>query len=372
MRHILLSLLFLLCLLPYTIAQHIDQYINVDAVPRLLLSEVPEHIITKSEFPTSVTYRGDGITAPMDSLLQSILDKYYQDLGVKGLSAAVLLDDGRVWKGTAGYSYIDNADTVFMQPHMSLGIGSVSKIVTAATVLKLTEEGLLDLDDEIGEYIDVFANVNPNASIEEVLKHTSGIFSYTEHPAFNDSLGADITRHWQPEEVLENFINTPYFPPGFGWYYSNTNYLILGMIIENITGQNYHDVVQQKIFSALDSSYFRLLPQQQTATELAHVYVDVNGDGNSDDVTALMPLTAFYSTAWSSGAYMATPTDLVHFLQTLFTGGILENSSINAMQTTYNLGNGLGYGLGIIRIPGEYKKRLGTQWRFFLLFYCNT
>ena len=166
----------------------------------------------------------------LDKRLQTVLDKGLVKYDIRGVSAAIVNSDS-VWVGTAGISH----DMVSMKPDMLFSIGSVTKNFVAALTLKLAEEGTLSLEDRLSDWLPAYPYVDPEITIRQLLNHTSGIYMFWNNDDLWDALKNDRSRKWTPEEVL-GYIKEPDFAPGEGWRYSNTNYLLMAMIIEKATG----------------------------------------------------------------------------------------------------------------------------------------
>ena len=116
-------------------------------------------------------------------------------------------------------------------------IGSVTKSFTVTVLLQLVDEGRVTLDDPIGDFV---PNIhNPEATLEELANMTSGVFNYTENPDFTNEFIQDLQRVWTEQELIQAAIEKPpYFAPGEGWHYSNTNTVALGLVVEQVTGNS--------------------------------------------------------------------------------------------------------------------------------------
>jgi len=118
---------------------------------------------------------------------------------------------------------------------MLFAISSITKNFVAASTFKLIEEGILALDDPISKWLPPYNYIDSTITIRQLLNHTSGIYMFFSNQQIWDDLKKDRTKVWRPEEVL-NYIKEPYFDPGEEFRYSNTNYLLLAMIIEKVSG----------------------------------------------------------------------------------------------------------------------------------------
>ncbi len=308
---------------------------------------------TKPTTP-AVQFRGNFDAALADSF-QLALETLLGDLDSKGLSAAVIADNGDEWQGAAGISHMGTD----MTTEMYLGMGSISKSVTAACILKLEEEGLLTIEDSIGTYLPAYPNVLPTVTIQQLLNHTSGIFDFLDHPSILDSMKEDFSRVWQPEEILNDFVNAPYFATGTGWHYSNTNYVLAGLIIEQVTGQAYHEVVRQKLLTPNGLDNLFLNPYETASGDIAHVWINYPGGKLDMDAFGLTPIS-IYSSAWAAGAFFSQPALAAKWMKSLLDGQVLSASSMNKMKT-FVPANDKEYGLGLMKLSTGYQSFIGHQ-----------
>jgi D-alanyl-D-alanine carboxypeptidase len=284
--------------------------------------------------------------------LQQTLDSLQAQYNPIGLSAALAMPNGSIWEGATGINSTAAGDT--LHPGLLLGIGSVSKNLTAATLLQLEEEGLLSLDDSLGHWLPPYPNVNGSITLRRLLNHTSGIANYTDNPAFwqqvNSALGTPIA----PTTILQNHVGAPLFAPGAGWSYSNTNYLLAGLVIEAATETSFHQAVRERLLLPQELSTVFLLPQETAPQALGHMWVDINGDGVADNFTGLgLPQTAIFSGAWAAGAYCSSAADMASWIKRLMEGDVLPSASLGAMMETVQVTPGFRYGLGLYRIEAD-------------------
>ena len=165
---------------------------------------------------------------------QQVLDETRATGGFPGVIALVRSPQG-TWIGTSGTTGegLDGAPT----PTDHTRVGSLTKTMTATVILQLAEEGKLDLSDPIGKYVPGMPN-GDTATIQQLAEMTSGIAPYTTSDDFKQQLFADPLKVWTPEELIAFEQGQPAeFAPGEGWQYSNTNYVLLGMVIEQVTGK---------------------------------------------------------------------------------------------------------------------------------------
>ncbi len=278
--------------------------------------------------------------------LQRLVDDLQQQNELVGIAAAIAMPDGKQWQGAAGISDL----AVPLRPDMLQGIGSITKTYVAALVLKLAEDGLLSLDDSLHRWLPHYANIDSTITIRQLLNHTGGVFNYLNNPAVNDSLLANLYRIWTPEEILTSFIQAGTFAPGKGWAYSNTGYILLGIIAEKASGVSVETAIRNRLLTPLGLAHTFFPVAEDLAGDVADPWSDITGDGSPDNIIGI-PRDALHSIAGAAGAMYATPTDLVAWGRALYGGQVLTPASVSAMTTfrTVSFGLSNGYGLGAMR-----------------------
>ncbi len=176
--------------------------------------------------------------------------------------------NGDIWKGVSGISH----DTVEITTDMLFGIASTTKTYMAAIIMQLYEADSLKLSDSIYKWLPPFDNIDSTVTIRQLLNHTSGIYNVTNHPGYIDSVFVTGSRIWTPEEILETFVLEPSFPPGTDYEYSNTNFKLLGMIIEEITGNEIVSELHNRITIPLELSSTFLFPDEGYEGVRSHVW----------------------------------------------------------------------------------------------------
>ncbi|MEV7773529.1 serine hydrolase domain-containing protein [Kitasatospora sp. NPDC086791] len=288
--------------------------------------------------------------------------------GAGAVSAiAEIRDRNGVWRGGTGVS--DLATGAPVRTDGRFRAGSITKVFTATTVLQLVGEGRIGLDDPVERYLPGLVPNGANITVRRLLNHSSGLWDATNEKGgiFPDRTDPAAVRNWldqggltrtiTPAQVVAASVaHAPDFPPGTRYKYSNVNYVLLGMVIERVTGHGYAQEVTARILRplGLNGTYF-----PGTATDIrgphAHGYLTLTeGPGPEDhsdrDVTVL-------SVSWASaaGALISTLDDLNRFEQALTGGRLLPPQLMKEMTTTIPVGDGgdqptgLGYGLGLAR-----------------------
>jgi len=273
---------------------------------------------------------------------------------IKGFNAAMRLPDGSVWKRAEGLATQIPTTTPLTTGHL-MGMGSITKTFVATTLLLLSEEGLLSLDDSIGKFVGPYPNIAPHATVRQLLSHRSGYNDYlNENPATGNAWLTHLDSVWSVETLLNNYVLAPNFAPDDSFSYSNTNYLLAGVIIENLTGQPWYQVVREKVLEPLGLTHTFAYPWELPGNQpLSHVWADADGNGTVDDLQGLgLPDVGLFSLGNSAGCLITTPEDLTKFAERVFGGELLQPATLAAMQTDYQQdGSGSLYGLGAASFP---------------------
>ncbi len=288
---------------------------------------------------------------PFAKKLRPLLEAAMKQLSIPG--AIIFVDDPGQGKWTTTLGTRDLATHAPMQVNSYMRIGSITKTLTATVILQLVDQGKLRLDDPIGRYQPEVPNGN-HITIRELLNMTSGLFNYSEDEDFDRALVANPYKAWDPKELVAiAFKHPPYFAPGESWHYSNTNYLLLGMLIEQITGRSVEKVFQRNIFRPLDMDG-TILPQLTSSTlpnPHPRGYTRQLGTGPLD-ATEWNP-----SWAWTAGSAISRLHDLQIWAKALATGRLLSAATQKERLSWVNLGQvwigkELDYGLGVANFGG--------------------
>lgn len=255
-------------------------------------------------------------------------------------------------------------------------IGSVTKTMTGTVILQLVGEGKLSLDDPVSKFVPQVPN-GQNITVARLMDMSSGLFNYTETLELNQSLDDDPQRVFKPQELLAlAFQHDPYFPPGEGYHYSNTNTVLLGLILEQLTGQPAEVAFQERIFRPLgitqtalpalaDSSLAQEHPmgyQFGTNVETIHSQVLPPEQQAAAFSGALSPLDMTNvnpSWGWTAGSGTSTAEDLLVYGRALVAGGLLpDNLQQLRLASVKSLNpkdpSAPGYGLCLARFANFY------------------
>lgn len=344
-RYVLFPLVFFLGVLNLSAQFNAPVQVLEQPVP-------PANLVLPATLPANSAAQRSGLTDALNEAFDSIANLST----IQGFTAAVTLNDGTVWKRAGGTNSGIPVITQLNTNHL-MGMGSISKTFVAATLLLMEEDGLLDLDDSIGQYLGDYPNISEQATVRQLLSHRTGFNDYlNENPAMVNAWLADLDSIWEADTILYHYVLPPNFPLGTDWSYSNTNFLLAGKVIESVTGQPWYEVVRTRILIPQGLTHTFAYPWEVPVGQpIAHVWVDVDGNGSVDDVQGLdIPLTGFFSLANSAGCLLSTPEDIARFFERLYGGHILQPASLAAMQTDYvqNPALGFQYGLGTLQYMG--------------------
>lgn len=266
-----------------------------------------------------------------------------------------------VWIDTPDYQFAgasgfaDLMNEVPMPPDGAFRIGSISKMFTATVIVQLVEDGVLTLDDSLALWLPEVADQLPygdQITLRHLLTHTSGLFNVVEHEAYYADLftEADIDEaagvatlacvQRDPHDTLARYVygKDALFEPGARWSYSNTNYTLLGMVIETAAGVPLAEAYRTYIYEPLGMVSTFLDCYEDLVIDVVHGYTGL-GD-TMTDVTELHE-----SVGWSAGGMVSTAPDLIAFARGLFGGALFDDpESLVAMTTP---APGSAYGLGI-------------------------
>jgi D-alanyl-D-alanine carboxypeptidase len=228
--------------------------------------------------------------------------------------------------------------------------GSITKTLVATVVLQLAVEHRLHPSDSIARWLPGVVPGGQAITLRELLQHTSGIYDYTNDPGFLKAVQADPARVWPPRALIAIAVaHPPLFPPGTAFRYSNTDYLLLGLIIQKTTGHPLGQELAARIFTPLSMRHTTLPVAQVTPpVPYAHGYLlHQPGAPGPLDVTRASP-----SIGWAAGGVVSTAGDLARFYTALLFGQLLPPPLLRQMLTTIPIPTVPGgrYGLGILSV----------------------
>ena len=280
--------------------------------------------------------------------LEEVLQEALEKDGIPGAIAGVWVPGRGEWVAAAGLADRETGEA--METADLMRIGSVTKSFTATLVLELVDEGLIGLDDALAGYFPWVRDAQ-DVTVRMLLNHTSGIVDDYSSPAFMDVASADPLYKWQPEELVRASMGVDATATlGETCIYSNTNYVLLGMIAEQASGMPLAEAMEGYIFEPLGmgDSLFPVGPEIEG--EHSHSYISVEGE-LYDMTSGIDP-----SITWGAGAIISTAYDLKEWGEALATGELLEDVTHEEqmqfvpMQGYEGAGIGYEYGLGVVKL----------------------
>jgi D-alanyl-D-alanine carboxypeptidase len=230
-----------------------------------------------------------------------------------------------------------------MRPNDRFRVASVTKTFVSTVVLQLVAEGRLGLDDPVERRLPGLVPNGGTITIRELLNHTSGLFDYTADQSFLQTLIANPGRVWMPRELLAvAFSHPPLFAPGANWGYSNTNYVLLGLVIEAVTSRPVGEELRERIFNRLSLRSTTFPAGTAVEGRFVHGYAVVPGTGGLPIDTATI-LSPTYS--YAAGQIVSNAADVTTFFAALMKGRLLPAAQLKAMKTG-SAASGV-YGLGL-------------------------
>lgn len=290
-------------------------------------------------------------------LLQAKLDQIVTEESFPGATLSVVLNDGTALNLAAGYS--DPGTEQEMTTDALMLCGSTGKTFVSAVALQLVSEGKLQLDDLAKNYFDgddekKWFDKLPNANaitIRSLLNHTSGLPRYLFQEAFLADLKANPLKHRTPTEGLTALHGTTAIHPvGDGWAYSDSNYQVLGLVIEKVTGKTYYENARQRLLDPLGLT--QTIPATQP--ELPGLIPGHIGSVNMFELPLKTVADGKYvlnpAFEWCGGGYITNSVDLARWLQALHSGKVLDTKAYAELVQAVDFRTGQpaeqGYGLG--------------------------
>jgi D-alanyl-D-alanine carboxypeptidase len=289
----------------------------------------------------------------IQSQLQQALDHAVANPAVPGMIVGIWVPGRGTWVRAAGLA--DRATKRPMQVQDSARIASITKTFIGTLILQLVGEGKLGLDDPIQPWAPQVPNAR-HITVRELLNMSSGLYSYTEdrqwvQQAVSPQTGLAL-RQWTPQQLVQVAVaHKPYFPPGRGYHYSDTNFILLGLIVEQVTGQPIEAVLRSRILRPLGLQHTVFPTTNGMPAPYAVGYYPIAPHRLVNE-TLLNP-----SVAWTAGAMISTLEDLHTWARALATGALLRPAQ-QRQRLTWNpysaaASHGFGrYGLGVSDLVG--------------------
>jgi D-alanyl-D-alanine carboxypeptidase len=229
-------------------------------------------------------------------------------------------------------------------PATRFRVGSISKTFVATMVLQLVDEGRVALDEPLSTYV-ADAPIGGDVPIGALLRHRSGLANYMDTEAYNVDAWSDLNRVFTPTEVLGYLAESPVAAPDTQFLYANTNYILLGLLVEAVDGAPLNDALRTRITGplGLDATQFEIAGEPPIPDLAGAWYPDLY-DGDPAD-----PYASFASGTWAAGALVSNTSDVRAFFAALVGGELISEASLAAM--TDPGVDGYGLGLEVLGLP---------------------
>lgn len=269
--------------------------------------------------------------------------------GPYGVTATVMSAAG-TWTGAVGSA----EQQVAMRGDEQMAIGSVTKSITAAQIMQLVEAGELSLDDPVADHLPAWVDLDTNgASIRDLLSMRSGIPDYVG--TVSDGPSTDRLRRWTPSEVLER-VGPERRPPGEVFEYSNTNYFLLGLVIEHVRGLPLAEVLRAGVLEGEGLDRLILQPEEQPSQPMAMPSEEA---GALEAGGGYLPSLDAISGAGGAGAMASDSASLARWWVSFCRGQVVSPASLDEM-TPARVGDD-GYGLGLMDEHGQSRPAIGHE-----------
>jgi D-alanyl-D-alanine carboxypeptidase len=331
----------------------------VTALAAMLVSSCGGGGGQEEDSAADTTTAGGGGERASEADLDAALEKSFPESDAPGVVAAVQTPE-YTWIRALGVA--DRSSEEPMTPEMYHRIGSVTKTFTATLLLQAAGDGLLSLDDTIDQYIKGVPN-GDEITLRQMANMTSGVATYSETKKFDGDPGADPYRVWEPEELAKIGIeDSPLFDPATEFNYSNTNYVLLGLVLEQVTGESIGELTRERIIEplGLEGTSFPDLADTSLPEPHAQGYT-LQGQSSGGEPRNATDWNASWT--WTAGIMISTVDDLLAYGRALGTGkGLLspaqQDERIDSLVSDVPpfdqppLKGDYGYGLGLMNEHG--------------------
>lgn len=292
---------------------------------------------------------------------QSKLDELHTLLKFPGAAVGFVLPDGR--SGAVSTGVADLETNTPLKPSDRMLAGSIGKTFVAAETLFLVQAGKLNLDEKIERWLGNekwFAHL-PNAkdiTLRMLLNHSSGIPNHVEEKNFFNEATKNSETDIKYEDLLVYVLDKkPLFAAGKGYYYADTNYILVGLIVEKVTGKTLYDEITRRFLKPLNLN--QTIPSNNRA--LLQV---VNGYFQNKPIIVKGKFYINPQWEWAGGGFASTAEDLARWAKALYSGDVLEKKYLDEMLNSTTVGEGAAYGLGVETVQTKFGKAYGHDGEF--------
>jgi D-alanyl-D-alanine carboxypeptidase len=311
----------------------------------------------KKDAPNPINEPSAPLSTAYTNRLNVVFDSACAALKIKGASASILVPNVGVWTRAYGVSH----GNVPISTNMAMTIGSNTKTYIGALILKLQENGKLNINDTIGKWIKNKPYVNGKVTIKQLLNHTTGFGDFSYNPDFIAAIQANLTKVWDPNDVYQ-FFEAPYFtPPGLKHAYSDQNYFLAGMVIQAVTQKPVEQSMRELILTPANLPKTVYYPFENTSLTIPHSWsAGFSATNTFEDLDATYGYTIkpFCSADNAAGGMLSTAEENVRFWHLLNTGKIINQTSLTLLKEFVQTDvPGQTYGLGIVKLINAFNGR---------------
>ncbi|MEU2234881.1 serine hydrolase domain-containing protein [Streptomyces vietnamensis] len=282
------------------------------------------------------------VAARLDRAVQDVM----KETGVPGVTVGLSAPG----KGTyiRSFGVADKATGQPMDPGLYMRIGSETKTFTVTALLQLVDRGKVGIDDPISKYVDGVPN-GDRITLRNLASMRSGLFNYSADEDFYKALTSDPYRPFTPQQLLAySFKHPVQFQPGAEFDYCNTNLILLGLVVEKVSGTPLHEFIQKNVIEPTGLRHTVFPTDAAFPSPHAHGYTVQTASGKLEDSTDWNP-----SWGWAAGAMISDLQDMRTWARVVATGTLLTPKTQAERLKTYPSGiPGTGYGLGIFDVQG--------------------
>jgi D-alanyl-D-alanine carboxypeptidase len=295
--------------------------------------------------------------------LQSVLDTNVNLIKVPGLQAYIRMPDGKTWSGSSGTT--DLARKQPLQRDHVIRVGSVTKSYSAVLIMKLVEEGHLGLYEPVVRWFPGLPSADV-ITIRHLLNHSSGLPEIIPKVLMKSIIPST---YWEKEKLVELIVEDgPQFTPGSEFAYSNSNYILLGLIAESVSGKPITQLLHEQILDPLNLENTYFIPYEPAPAQLV-----IGFDRDLASIPGMLTIatgnTSWATSAFTSGAMASTAEDLGIFFERLFSGALLSPSTMEEMTAFIDASNPgfpeqTGSGLGLMQLKVDGRELIGHVGQF--------
>ena len=299
---------------------------------------------------TPATAEQGGFDRRLAARLQATLDRVREHQGMPGAAAAVVLPGEGTWTGASGTADQDAGRRV--TDRTMFAVGSVTKTFIAALMLKLAEQRVIDLDDRLSRWVPEFPD-SRRIRLRQLLNHTAGTVDFTDDEGFWKAQTRRPDVVWTPRMTLRYARGDSGFAPGETWSYSNTNYVLAGLVIQRATRSTVAGELHRRLLDRRRFPRIVLQGDERPRGAVAVGYQDIDEDPELEATpnNGYVPNTSEATAAWTAGGMLASAGDLARAGHGVLSGDLLARESRRQMTrfAPTHVRHVPEYGLGIVR-----------------------